>query len=74
MPSWSDYAGWVLNAGALLYGYYFVWPQMVAASEETGKATGRNWNTVTRNQRCMYDKLVEVEKRLEEKKSERGVG
>lgn len=74
MPSWADYAGWVSNAGAVLYGYYFIWPQMVAASEEAGKATARNWNTVATNQRRMYDKLVEVEERLEKERSERGAG
>ena len=74
MPSWADYARWVSNAGFVLYGCYFIWPQMVAAGEEAKKTTARDLNTVTTNQRRMYDKLVEVEERLEKERSERGRG
>lgn len=65
MPSWADYARWVTNGGALLYLFYYIAPSIAAAGEKAVKKTALNWNTMTTTQRHIYNKVVEIEKRLD---------
>ena len=49
----------------MLYLFYYIAPSIAAAGEKAVKKTALNWNTMTTTQRHIYNKVVEIEKRLD---------
>lgn len=68
MPSWADYASWVIYGMALLYAGFYVSPQLIARDEKDAEGRSQNWSILKNNHRLVYEKLAEIEKRLDEKK------
>ena len=65
MPSWSDYAGWVLIAAAVFYVYYYVWPRIAAGVERNRKQRAQHWHSMESKHQLILNKIVEIEKRLD---------